>query len=143
MLNNSLSLIHSLSDLFDNYDRVHKALSESFSDYVDLSHPDNIGFEDHGDDGYMMCLELNKKATKDNVTIDVLDGEMTVKYRYSDGTMSTRNEIQMTLPSDMDVNTMNAKVSGGVLTITADKITEEKLVDVDDEDGFEVEINLN
>ena len=144
MLNNSLSLWPSLADLFDRYDKMYKNLGPAlFTKHVDFSSPDNIGFEETEDNTYVMCLELNKKATKDNVTIDIDCGEMTVKYCYSDDTTTTKNEIVMTLPEDLDVNSMTAKVSAGVLTITADKIVKAEPVEVEDDDEFEIEINLN
>lgn len=142
MLNSSFLLWPALGDLLDRYDNMHNSIAESFSNNVDFSSPDNIGFEETEDNVYVMHLELNKKATKDNVTIDVDCGEMTVKYCYSDNTTTTKNEIVMTLPVDLDVNTMTAKVSSGVLTIKADKIVKAEPV-VDDDDEFEIEINLN
>lgn len=143
MLNSSFLLWPALGDLLDRYDKMHNSIVESFSNNVDFSSPDNIGFEETEDNVYVMHLELNKKATKDNVTIDVDCGEMTVKYCYSDNTTTTKNEIVMTLPVDLDVNTMTAKVSSGILTIKADKIIKAEPVDVNDDDEFEIEINLN
>ncbi len=143
MLNSSFLLWPALGDLLDRYDNMHNSIVEPFSNNVDFSSPDNIGFEEIEDNVYVMHLELNKKATKDNVTIDVDCGEMTVKYCYSDNTTTTKNEIVMTLPVDLDVNTMTAKVSSGILTIKADKIVKAEPVDVNDDDEFEIEINLN
>ena len=142
MFNDSILFWPFMDGLLDWYEKKQKALTDGITNVVDFTHPDNIGFVDKGEDGYEMCLELNSKATKDNVSIDIQDGEMLVKYSYSDGTTSTRNEIEMTLPEDLDVKTMNAKVSNGVLAISAKKIVKAEPAKVEDDD-FEVTINLN
>ena len=141
MINNSIMLWPFMDDLFNAFGRKTRALVDGISDVVDFCHPDTIGFDDKGDDGYEMKLEVNSKATKGNVSIDIENDTMYVKYNYSEGNMTTKNEISLTLPDDLDIDTMTAKVSNGVLTISAKKVVENEPEPVVEDNDFDVTIN--
>ena len=91
-------------------------------------------------DNYKLTMDVNPKATAKNITIDLEDGQLKIKYDFKDGNCSTTNTIIETLPQDADEDEITATVEDGKLVVVVGRIPQE--IDIDAEvDNKNVKIN--
>lgn len=92
------------------------------------------------DDNYQLVMDVNPKATAKNITIDLEDNQLNIKYSFKDGNCSTTNTIIETLPNDADEDEITATVENGKLVVVVGKIPQEIDIDVET-DNKNVKIN--
>ena len=85
----------------------------------------NSAFE-REDDTYVMVLNVPSQTTGNDVDVEYDEDTnvLTVRYSFENGSVSFANTVSETLPEDADVDTLNARVVNGVLTVTVDALPE-------------------
>lgn len=85
----------------------------------------NSAFEREGDT-YIMVLNVPSQTVGSDVEVEYDEGDntLTVSYEFENSNISFSNTIRETLPADADVDTINARVVNGVLTVTVDALPE-------------------
>lgn len=73
------------------------------------------------DGKYEMRVAVGNDANEDNVTIDLNGNVLHVKYYKSTDTQVRMFKISETLPIEVNLDTLDAKIVDGMLIVTVDK----------------------
>ena len=110
------SFINKMASLVNNFDFENAYLS-----FPKIDTYENSSFN-LNDGVYSMSIDIDKNANADNVKID-LDKKnvLTIKYSNETPTVKTWVKISENVPSDMNLDTLDANIVGNKLIITGKK----------------------
>ena len=101
--------------------RARKAYNEVVKPFINFG----SSFEEEGN-SYILVDNLPDGFTGENVNVEVDEDEntITVDVAYKTENSSFRRTFTETLPTDVDLDTLTARVDNGVLTVVVDKLPE-------------------
>jgi HSP20 family molecular chaperone IbpA len=123
-------MLNTLIKLLENdslMEKASKLLNDNFLNFENVfgansfSNINNTFTEVDGK--YEMRVAVGNDATEDNVTIDLHGSVLYVKYQKSTDKQVRMFKIVETLPIDADLDTLDASIADGVLTIKVDKLS--------------------
>lgn len=110
------SFINEMASLFSKVDFENEYLSFPKIDVVETSHFKLV------DGVYNMSLDIDKNVNADNVKIDLdKNNVLTVRYSYETLKVKSWVKISENVPTDMDLDTLDANIIGNKLIITGNK----------------------